>query len=192
MNRPDQFWRSIDVLATAYLQGRLKPLDCTSCAVGNLIASELEQGGVSAISVIRWPAHSTSEDGTWPDADCSQSPWYIRKAVSVIDANPETLEEHPGLSPSDSMGSVAAYSIEDFVSEAATVLPYDTVEIFRIEQAFMTESSYVDKEEASLFEGLMNVVGVLCDVHEVEDEDLKAEARASFKGDYNTVDAVLP
>lgn len=49
-----------------------------------------------------------------------------------------------------------------------------------------------DKGEANTFPGLMAVVDVLMDIHEVEDEDLRGQAKAAFEGrEYSTIDAVL-
>jgi len=45
MNRPEQFQKSIDTLATAYFEGELQAGSCTACAVGNLIRAEGSDAG---------------------------------------------------------------------------------------------------------------------------------------------------
>ncbi|MCS4157747.1 hypothetical protein [Salinibacter ruber] len=82
------------------------------------------------------------------------------------------------------------YSIMQPLPEAATTLPYDTIEFWRIEKALMLSVRAIPEHE-DMFDALMSVVETLFDIHEVEDEDLRAEAKQSFEGDYNTVEAVL-
>jgi hypothetical protein len=114
--------------------------------------------------------------------------WDFTRAIGVVHSEPDFLI------PTYSLGSkllpVSQYSVTEVRPELATNLSYTTGELLRIEAALLetTESSPSDNE---LFEGLMAVVDVLFDIHEVEDEDLKAEAKRSFEGDYNTVEAVL-
>jgi hypothetical protein len=78
--------------------------------------------------------------------------------------------------------------VTDVVYDPATPLPYTPIEFFRIESAFLHG---LDGRDRSTFESLMDVVEVLFDIHNVEDEDLKSEAKEAFDGNYNTVDAVL-
>ena len=185
MNRPDQFWRSINVLATAYLQGELKPMAPCACAVGNLIAAEMDGAEVGG-ELKFWPEHASSPSGKWSSAALFNQSWSLRRAVKVIDYAPSELvatkKYHGHLLP------VTQYSITSWAGDPATVLPYGRAEIFRIELALLSVSQ--DAEDP-VFEGLMRVVDVLCNIHEVEDEDLRAEAKQSFEGDYNTVEAVL-
>jgi len=42
MNRPNEFWNSIDILATAYFEGDLVAGSCDACAVGNLVQAHNE------------------------------------------------------------------------------------------------------------------------------------------------------
>jgi hypothetical protein len=145
MNRPDRFWKSIDVLATAYFEGTLEKGTCSACAVGNLITAEgKEIPGVS--------------DGNWHGR----------------------LLGFRGLNfPHD--------------GDVAPELPYTDSEIHQIESAFEENATFdYDKGEVDSFPGLMAVVDVLIGIHEVEDENLRGQAKAAFEDqEYDTVDAVL-
>lgn len=145
MNRPDRFWKSIDVLATAYFEGTLEKGSCHACAVGNLIAAE----GIEISAV-------------------SDENWHSRL-----------------------LGFRGLNSLHE--GDVAPELPYTDSEIHEIESAFEGNVVYDhDKGEANTFPGLMAVVDVLMDIHEVEDKDLRGEAKAVFESrDYDTVDAVL-
>jgi hypothetical protein len=69
MNRIDQFWRSINTLATAYFEGRLSIGSCNACAVGNLIKGELDPASYHTND---WPEHyEVNEDWTR-----SREQWY--------------------------------------------------------------------------------------------------------------------
>jgi hypothetical protein len=190
MNRSDQFWKSVNTLATAYLQGKLEPLDCASCAVGNLVAAEL--GGASVAGwVDEWPVHSTSPQGNWRDAIRSNEVWQPRKAAAVLNADATRFVTPIFIDIDMSVVqtvSVTDYSVTDVGYDPATPLPYTPIEFFRIESAFLHG---LDGRDQSTFESLMDAVEVLFDIHNVEDEDLKSEAKEAFDGDYNTVDAVL-
>jgi len=84
--------------------------------------------------------------------------------------------------------SVTDYSVTDVIHDPATPLPYTPFEFYRIESALLHG---FDARDWSTFESLMDVIEVLFDIHNVEDEDLKSEAKEAFNGNYNTVDAVL-
>jgi len=187
MNRPNQFWRSVNVLATAYLQGKLKPYECEACAVGNLIAADLD-GASTDTSIEQWPSHSGF--GEWPEAKCAMfdRTWDFTGAIRLVDSEPDLLMET--CSFDSQLLPVSKYSVTEVRPELATNLSYTTGELLRIEAALLetTEACPSDNE---LFDGLMAVVDMLFEIHEVEDEDLRAEAKQSFEGDYNTVEAVL-
>jgi len=188
MNRSDQFWKSVNTLATAYLQGKLNPLDCASCAVGNLIAAELDGASVKGV-LERWPTHSTSPRGHWRDAIRCRVIWQARKAAAILNADPTGFVAPLFKSVSVIRTvSVTDYSVMDVIYDPATPLPYTSFEFFRIESALLHG---LDARDRSTFESLMDVIEVLFEIHNVEDEDLKSEAKEAFNGNYKTVDAVL-
>jgi hypothetical protein len=191
MNRPDRFWRSIDVLATAYLEGSFRPFDCTACGIGNLIAADLDGASTSATSVGQWPSHSGSEFGDWPEAKnvIDDHPWALTSAILLLDFEPvDLVKAHPlryDLLP------LSQYSVTEVHPQLAKNLSYTNEELLRIE-AVLLEKTEIDSSEDELFEGLMAVVDVLMDIHEVEDKDLRGQAKAAFKDqEYDTVGAVL-
>jgi len=150
MNRPDQFWKSIDTLATAYFEGTLLAGKCNACAVGNLVASQISCK--QDRPAYEWRNHSDGKS------------WML--ALRRL--------RHGALDDSQ---------------EVVTVLPYTNEEIDAIEEAFEDGAGFVDPDP---FDGLMAVVDVLFDIHEVEDEDLRGQAKAALTDQtYNTVDAVL-
>jgi hypothetical protein len=190
MNRPDRFWRSIDVLATAYLEGSFRPFDCTACGIGNLIAADLDGASTDA-SVEQWPSHSGSEFGDWPEAKnvIDDHPWALTSAILLLDFEPvDLVKAHPlryDLLP------LSQYSVTEVHPQLAKNLSYTNEELLRIE-AVLLEKTEIDSSEDELFEGLMAVVDVLMDIHEVEDKDLRGQAKAAFKDqEYDTVGAVL-
>jgi hypothetical protein len=190
MNRPDRFWRSIDILATAYLEGSFRPYECNACGVGNLIAADLD-GASTDTTVGKWPSHSGSEFGYWPEAKnvIDDRPWALTSAISLIDFEPAGLIEATILD--SKLLPVSQYSVTEVRPELATNLSYTNAELLRIETALL-EKTELGSSEDEIFEGLMAVVDVLFDIHEVEDEDLRGEAKGAFENeDYNTVESVL-
>jgi hypothetical protein len=114
--------------------------------------------------------------------------WDFTGAIRLVDSEPDLLMET--CSFDSQLLPVSKYSVTEVRPELATNLSYTTGELLRIEAALLetTEACPSDNE---LFDGLMAVVDMLFEIHEVEDEDLRAEAKQSFEGDYNTVEAVL-
>lgn len=84
MNRPDQFWNSIDILATAYFEGELVAGSCNACAVGNLVQAHNENCSREANR--RWYSELTSYRGTFNgDVEVAPSLPYTAEEIDRIE-----------------------------------------------------------------------------------------------------------
>lgn len=71
MNRPELFYKSVNILQKAYFKGTLKHGDCRACAVGNLIAGNA--GMENPICSLEW-INKTGSDPNYNAGGCES--WY--------------------------------------------------------------------------------------------------------------------
>lgn len=155
------FENSLSILVQAYFNGTLEHANCSACAVGNLIAHAKGLKPVPSSEIK--PKHNWRfSDGSFPEWQrvfCSDIPGVqSRRADNYYGAAKEQI---------DSTG-------------------YSWKELARIEEAFELASdrggmdhqsdAYKDKQR---FDGLMKVVDVLADIHQV-DLSIREEAKAMF------------
>jgi hypothetical protein len=155
-----------------------------------LIAADLD-GASTDTTVRQWPSHSGNEFGKWPEVKCEMfdRAWDFTNAISVVDSEPAYLIEATIFD--SKLLPVSQYSVTEVRPELATNLSYTNAELLRIETALL-EKTELGSSEDEIFEGLMAVVDVLFDIHDVEDKDLRGEAKSAFENeDYNTVESVL-
>lgn len=152
MKREQLLNKTIDILAKAYLQGILIPQSPCACAVGNLCASAMGYDIIAEgpeLEDINWYNDQGGEEfPMWGDVFLNGLPQggergyrYHRRAKSQIDAT-----------------------------------GYSWLELMKIEKAFMnttrTERQWTDKDQDEInFAGLMAVLDVLFEIHEVDEED---------------------
>lgn len=143
------FEHTVNVLVQAYLNDTLEHRNCTACAVGNIIA---ECTGTKPLKFINQKADDLMrwENGINPS-------WI---SVFVTPHTQARQKKYP----------------ENYVNEAKSEIDstgYTWEELAKIEEVF--EHSEGMNSEDRMFDGLMNVVDVLADIHGI---DLKAKEEA--------------
>ncbi len=166
MNRPELYTKTVNILYQAYFNDTLEHGNCYACAVGNIIAAnkglELARDNGEGMfgQMLYWK--------NWTPyrlADHSEEvrfpAWFSIIWPSARITNPERIEE-------------------EILSTG-----YNSSEIIKIEKAFESaESGEVFQDR--MFNGLVAVLDVLRQIHEVTDEDLITTNTKRFAEHYKT------
>lgn len=156
MNRPDLFEHSVAVLVKAFFDGTLAKGLCAACAVGNLVAAG--QGG-TITRTLPFVRHN-DRDVTFC---CDTKNQYWGSLFTTADGEQQFCSDY--LRNSEVRANIRATG-------------YATRDLMRIEYAFETHTDicatayHRHSEEEILddqYRGLMAVLDVLFDIHEVED-----------------------
>jgi hypothetical protein len=159
MKNPELYKKTVDILYDAYFNDTLEHWNCTACAVGNIVAANM---GIKIIPVRR----GFVKFGNPPGSDAF-SPY-----------------ENSGCwFPSISYGSVNTLTKAAKKQVAAT--GYSARELAKIEKAF-ENCGYSVSSEDYMFNGLVAVLEVLKEIHEVTDEP-HTENVTRFKNHYQTL-----
>ncbi len=153
INKP-LYDKTISILVKAYLNDTLQPNNCWACAVGNLVAANANKSYYKTLSI--W-----NKDGfsyKWVDSDVSEVVWY--KAVYTVKGSQCIVEDN--------------YTGE--IKRQIESTGYNLQEVAKIEFAF--ESGSGGRYE-NMINGLMAVVEVLGQIHEVSKE-LTEETKLMF------------
>lgn len=162
------FENTVDILVKAYLNDTLKHGNCCACAVGNIIAAnmgfEFCHEDPSAIKSPSWKGHpypAYSEDGRsvngWGAAFYT-SGWSGRQQITR-----ENLSKKP--------------VIEQIMSTG-----YSWEELAKIEHSFET-GDMGESEDEYMFNGLMAVVDVLAEIHNIDLSEKKVAKKLFQKVD---------
>jgi hypothetical protein len=143
------FNQTVNVLVQAYLNDTLEHCNGCACAIGNLVAHANNYTFIPAP-----PEYSCSI--VWNEAEYpSRSGWLDARFPNPTEIALEQI-------------SSIGYTIKEvFTIERAFELPY------------ISPSHYREHKDEVMFEGLMNVVDVLAEIHEVSLEH-KEEAKLLF------------
>jgi len=143
MNRKDIFDRSIAVLVKAYQDNTLQAVNCYACAVGNLVAA---QAGVKYIQ--------------HPDVEDEYFKWDTKIEPDWFDAMCATRDGGDWLDK------------EQFTRGCVQIATtgYTMKEVILIEDAFENTYSSYSKHDGHdpMFEAMMGVYKVLCEIHEID------------------------
>jgi len=157
MKNEELFHKTVAILVKAYLNNTLEHGNCCACAVGNIIAANLR------ISIN--PVSDRMIKNGW---ERSQPLW---QSVFQTDARAhhqlKDFSKFTGLAKKQIL--VSGYSLE---------------QLMQIEFAFETAPDMADYDFTSLddtwmYNGLMAVIDVLCEIHEMN-EEVKQETKALF------------
>lgn len=177
MNRPELYTHSVDTLYQAYFNDTLEHGNCEACAVGNILKEASKKTGVPNF---RWnnlfvTVVETDEDG-------------IVNHRQQVAGKGEVIASHPffGIRPIRAVRKDHVRSLEN-AHKLVAASGYTTEELARIEYAFETAPKGESKEDY-MFNGLAAVLGVLKDIHQVE-EGVAEEKKASFRKHYETLSA---
>lgn len=161
MIREQTFNKSVDILVTAFFDGELLKGSCTKCAVGNLLGGAIE-----------WISHFYTQHSTKKQV-FNRIPVITNGESHTVHAR-ELVIARPDL----------ACQVRDMFEKADRLIEasdYSKEELMAIEHAFETAEE-VDGVNSidSQFNGLMAVMDVLFDIHQV-DEGRQRQCRARFK-----------
>jgi hypothetical protein len=158
--------KTISILVKAYLNDTLEHLNCTACAVGNIIA---ENNGYKYIKVDKSTiGFDTDFKYTWEHK--INSVWYeiFRSHWQTVFSTPNRDQK---IYPENYEGD-AKIEIDS--------TGYSWQDLAKIEFAFENKHRGATKEQR-MYNGLLNVVEVLGQIHEVEKETTEETKRLFVK-----------
>ncbi len=144
------FENSVNVLVKAYLNDTLEHANCYACAIGNLVAAANNKTYTKCTDSTYLKLALLENDGRYYTEKLGGN-WYD----VVIPLQPD---------PNSKLALIEIDSIG-----------YSVVQVIRIERAFEGASKHGDR----MFNGLMDVVDVLAEIHGV-DLSIKESAKAMF------------
>lgn len=169
MIREELYHKTVGILYDAYFNDTLRHSDCGACAVGNIVAAN--NGIKNPLSDAAWanafmsvPFFRFYSDGCgWPSVFCT---------ITDIET---TQKIHP-----------ENYTRCDEARKQIDSTGYIWQELAKIEYAFETADKG-NNDEDYMFNGLVAVLEVLKEIHQVEDEDLLTQNKSRFEKHYETL-----
>lgn len=160
MKNKELFKRTLDILVKAYQNDTLEHGSCTACAVGNIVAANME----IKISTL---GHTLMWDNWMPYWQKLLSTVRKQKGIDssiiILRENEEFIQGQLNLNSSQ-----LKEPMQQILSTG-----YTFKELAEIEWAFETADEGNNKDDY-MFNGLLAVYDVLCKIHEVE-EPVKGE-----------------
>lgn len=151
-----EFHKTVNVLVQAYLNDTLVHGYCTACAVGNIVASSM---GIEVIKDDNFCGPDWSHSNPkWPNVFLCTGEDPTKENFQVVDSN--------------------GYEKPDVKREIDST-GYTWQELAKIEFAFES-APYEGTRDDRMFSGLMNVVDVLADIHNV-DLSVREDAKLLFQ-----------
>lgn len=158
MIKPDLYKRTTDILYQAYFNDTLAHQDCGACAVGNICAGN----GIPKIIGNSYAENNFYNNGAWAEAfttgDNYQATW-----PDAITPGKEGYKEN--------------------VAKVINATGYAWTELAKIEYTFEAADKG-NNDEDWMFNGLVAVLEVLKDIHQVTDQDLLTANNNRFKEQY--------
>lgn len=153
------FENTVDILVKAYLNGTLEHSNCYACAVGNIVAYATGKKFIRSYAFMReWKW----KDCDYPAAGNDTGGWGQVITTCCLDGVPQV-------------------NLNNFYGEAKIQIEstgYSPTELSKIEFAFeRADEGY--SEEEWMFNGLMAVVEVLAEIHQIN-IDQKESAKLLF------------
>ena len=142
MKNEQQYHDTINILKEAYFNDTLQHLTCAACAVGNIIAAKTGKKIVlnTSYTLTKWEGYNRDYSLNW---------LYLVEYENRISPNlPKDL---------------------DAAKEQIKATGYTSYELHLVEDAFETADKG-NSQDDWMFNGLMAVVDVLGEIHEVEAE----------------------
>lgn len=171
MNRPDLYNKTVDILYQAYFNDTLRHGNCHACAVGNIIAANMGfkyrpfecpfSGSTIVFNIKTYDMH-----------------WVVAKGGRHSKGWPTSFYTSGG------------YQVRGTADEAAKIqikaTGYLIKELAQIEFAFETADKGSSPEDR-MFNGLVAVLNVLAQIHDVTDADLLSSNSKRFSDHYKTL-----
>ena len=151
MKNQELFDRTVGILVTAYVNNNLHAFNCAACAVGNLVAGNM---GYKTLP----------DEFGYKDLNGQKVDAYWQECITGIDRIETDLSYYRGI-----------------VKKQIDCTGYSVLEVANIEFVFMKAFHGVSgKDETAIFNGLMNVVDYLMQIHEATTEEI-TQAKSLFK-----------
>lgn len=158
MIKPELYKRTTDILYQAYFNDTLDHHNCYACAVGNLIAANMCKRFVVDETLNEQKLH-------WEGYNS-----YAMNSTAGKDVNWFAIVRGVSWKTNDRDGEIASTG-------------YTIQELAKIEHAFENCKEGKNKEDY-MFNGLVAVLEVLKDIHQVTDQDLLTSNNNRFKEQY--------
>jgi hypothetical protein len=150
----EKFNNSLSVLVQSYLNDTLEHETCCACAVGNLVA---------AACGFTYQNRSIGMDGELVWDQSFAFPHWASAFCTYTDDDYQTM----------------ALAISDESKDQIDSTGYELCDLAKIEFAFEIGGRIKGTRDEKMFNGLMAVVDVLCEIHGMNEEE-KQESKALF------------
>lgn len=156
------FHKTVGILVSSFLNDTLRHNDCCACAVGNIIAANINA------KVISPPDYSTNEEDFFSIEGCE----WRRNGQEIIPVWDDLFVTSNGQQIVDQK------MYRGWVKKQIDVTGYKWQDLAKIEHAFEC-ANFGESKADWMFNGLMAVVDVLCEIHGMNEEE-KKESKALF------------
>jgi hypothetical protein len=144
MNRPELYRKTVDILYAAYFNDTLEHGNCAACAVGNMVAAGC--------------GYSVIKDMQGKSAWNTDGPRYSWNNLFTTVNGQQSVHN--------------LYRQDPYVRYEIASTGYPWYELAKIEYAFETADAGTNEEDY-MFNGLVAVLEVLKQLHEVEDDTIE-------------------
>lgn len=162
-NRPDLYKSSCDKLFKAYFDNTLKHGDCRAYAVGNI----LESGDWKCLFLT-----ATDIFGRHKTEDATKEDMYMVWKSSIFTRGPEAVSIYRLIIAGREDLIETAEEMKREARELINASGYTVEELMRIERTFEVADKGTSAED-HMYNGLVAVLDVLKDIHQVEDDHLE-------------------
>lgn len=159
MKNQELFHKTVNILVQAYLNNSLIHCDCSACMVGNLVASNM------GIKMSVAENYFNIIGAEW----IGEEPHWHKVFYTQPDTKKQIFKKTSYRGKAKKQIESTGYSLKELAK-----MEY----VFETAPGFKT-TNYDPQDEEWMFNGLMAVIDVLCDIHEMNDE-AKQEAKALF------------
>lgn len=147
--------RTVSILVDAYFKDKLRHGDCCACAVGNLIAANMNYSITPIVD---------DEKERWLDENKNRMPYPGEHGWGNVILNRQPIRN-------------------DLVKRQLHATEYSILQLILIEDAF--EFRYIEYKDIPkgdhMFNGLMAVIDVLDEIHENNNTELTATTKLKFQ-----------
>lgn len=159
MIKPELYKRTTDILYQAYFNDTLSHNDCAACAVGNICAGN---------GVPKMKGGALAENGFYNNAS-----WGLVFMTGLGEQRIDSEYINPD-----------SEWYKEAVAKVIDATGYSWTELAKIEFAFESARDGIYDPEEQMFAGLVAVLDVLKDIHQVTDQDLLTANNNRFKEQY--------
>lgn len=160
MYTKELFHKTVGILVSSFMNDTLRHNDCCACAVGNIIAANINAKVIS-------PEEHTDEDFWYTEFSV-----WIRNGQEILPVWDDLFVTFAG------QQTVYPKMYRGWVKKQIDVTGYQWQDLAKIEHAFES-ASFGESKDDWMLNGLMAVVDVLCEIHGMNETE-KQESKALF------------